>query len=598
MTETCSYHRLTRFLTSHPFRHPKMLMALLMFAVLAGTTLLPAQAMAKVQYRWTQLTHYKHKHKGHKDDLQQAAVLVRAIIDAQDNCPSIQLTSRDRHHTVNSKKKMVIRQSYITAHHFDTIKVCETRITPSDTSHNGIKVTIDNDNENTMTIPDISKGIPLQQMMVFGDTGCRNAKGKTQKKDVQLGCKSTGTTLTDHWPFPQVMKNMNKSLSNKNKPVIIYQGDDRLFDPMTKNGKNDIWTRRHNKIGGWKSEVFDPLHDSTLLNKALWIFMRGNHENCTSQPHENGKPNKQGETGEGWLYFFGNKYENGKEVSHQSRCKALFEKEKIDVIQPYALDFIRELETGIPGNIAQLRLVILDTSHKILQDKVLAAKKEMSNKKFKAYNNGYVKYSEALINHYSKLFKGKIKNFITDGAHAHKEIWLTSHMAFFSLNGKHLKYVTHWVWDALGRSGQRETLSPMITLALGSHLHQFQVVNTNRIDGDYDRPLQIVLGNGGVSLSGGKSHDLGKEYFSLQNATWQSNPKKFKKKATNQSEEWAVFRRLDFGFLDIQVQETNNQTQTIYTPHFLNGESSCKQITSKEGVFTFDCSQLPGKGFK
>lgn len=506
---------------------------------------------AEVQYNWAQLI--PNMGADGKQSNYQASILVRAIITQKKEvkCPKITVT-REGQSGPFIDTKMQERKSYLTKGKFDEIAVCEYTLSSAATN-GGVSVQVKGGTP--ITVSDISKEIPLEQMVVFGDTGCRN-DGKKQKK-----CHPDGKTTTDHWPFPKLTQHAANNLSDLT-PILVYQGDFRLYDPTG----GELWKQKKSKPeGGWEFEVFNPLQESGLLNKGLWIMLRGNHENCT------GQPGKDGETGESWLYFFGQSDQGSS--GKKTRCKTL---SSPGVLPPYALDF----KPGT-GDMKSIRMIFVDAAHKVLEEKVT-----------KKNEKEYIKYADKLIDHYTKMFDKEVKKFITDANDKH--LWWVSHMALFSLNGSTPTYKTHYLWDAMQKSDLvKKKLLSKVSMAFGSHLHQFQIVNSNAKGVSVQRPIQYVIGNSGVTLSGG---DLGQKDAEVRTATWQSKPKDYLAGKPNKSEEWYVGRRVSYGYLDATVSNHNKITfNSIFVEEANNKDEigNCIAVEDQNKTLQVTCSKIP-----
>lgn len=105
-----------------------------------------------------------------------------------------------------------------------------------------------------------------RRIAIVGDTGCR-AKCKSPGN-----CEVQDCADPDKWPFAQIAA----KIAAWDPDLIIHLGDYnyREYDcptPTTCTGPSYGWSQ-------WKADFFDPA--ASLLSKAPWIFVRGNHETC------------------------------------------------------------------------------------------------------------------------------------------------------------------------------------------------------------------------------------------------------------------------------------------------------------------------------
>lgn len=99
------------------------------------------------------------------------------------------------------------------------------------------------------------------KVAIIGDTGCRRKKGSPVQN-----CKSG-------WPFPQIAQ----EIAEWDPDLVLHVGDYYYREAdCDQNGKCQSvpydWKR-------WNKDFFDPA--APLLKNAPWVFVRGNHEECT-----------------------------------------------------------------------------------------------------------------------------------------------------------------------------------------------------------------------------------------------------------------------------------------------------------------------------
>jgi hypothetical protein len=105
---------------------------------------------------------------------------------------------------------------------------------------------------------------PAQSIIVLGDTGCRLVPWQQQ------GCNDVGK-----WPFNAIAREAAK----RNPDLIIHLGDYHYREapcPDTQGAcAGADWGYDWE---AWRQDFFEPA--KPLLDKAPWVFVRGNHEDC------------------------------------------------------------------------------------------------------------------------------------------------------------------------------------------------------------------------------------------------------------------------------------------------------------------------------
>ena len=98
---------------------------------------------------------------------------------------------------------------------------------------------------------------PYKPVLILGDTGCGN-----NNPYLPQDCSKVHS-----WPFKAIIND-----AARNDPRIIIHTGDYRYRNMGNNIKwQDNWA-------DWKADFFEPA--AKILNKAPWIFSRGNHEAC------------------------------------------------------------------------------------------------------------------------------------------------------------------------------------------------------------------------------------------------------------------------------------------------------------------------------
>lgn len=182
--------------------------------------------------------------------------LIARTISKQQECPEINLDGKSF--------KMNLRTSLNDQYLNETVFICEYDVT------NHQKVSINN--QSLKTIP--SK---VKRFVIVGDTGCENAV--FDKAHQNQKCDPEG------WPFQKIMD----KIITLNPDFIIHTGD-MIYQMDKKNNTGKSWFF-------FQEDFFKPAQN--ILNKAPFIFVRGNHERCAIG-------------GEGWFAFF--------DVHEYSKC--------------------------------------------------------------------------------------------------------------------------------------------------------------------------------------------------------------------------------------------------------------------------------------
>lgn len=104
-----------------------------------------------------------------------------------------------------------------------------------------------------------------RRIVVFGDTGCRIAKG-----DRVQACNDPGS-----WPFPEVVRRAAAT----HPDLVIHAGDYLYREEACPAGNAGCAGTPHGfGWDTWEVDFFKPA--DPLLRSAPWIFVRGNHEDC------------------------------------------------------------------------------------------------------------------------------------------------------------------------------------------------------------------------------------------------------------------------------------------------------------------------------
>lgn len=466
---------------------------------LIGLIALPAQAAGP--YSWIQLVPGGKSAEG----LYTARAVARVIVEQEALACADKVTIRlpngaaELATTTRAKPKQG---------KFSGITVCEAVIPAAHTSGSA-EVRVDGELSATLPLPDLSRGIPLEQIIDIGDTGCRN-------NEDQPDCDPKSD-----WPFPTLMDRVVDDYTGdgKSPPLVMHTGDFRLYQPT----EEDIWKSGK---GGWSPEFFEPA--ANLLPKAHWIFVRGNHESCR----------ETGEAGPGWLYFF------DYELKKRRFCDDLpggKHGTEAGFLEPFAMDAV---PAGDP-DAGTIRLVFVDSAHRIRNKSVYSKKGKIKDEA------GYATAMRFKEKYVDRL--NKIAPLLKDDL----PVWIVTHMPLFVVTKEYSdkKYELPLPRDALFDSklvkGDPAPIAK-IPVVLSGHLHRAQLVDPRVKEttvAEVKRPLEYVIGISGVNMSG-KESDL---QWSKVDASWTRLPKSAKKRWRVINEKWHIQRRKEFGFLEARV---------------------------------------------
>lgn len=202
--------------------------------VSAGVTPIPTTSAANAQpVVWTEL----------RPDAAGAAgeLIARAIVARDADCPAA---------TVNGIRWPMATRADGSDPDF-AIKICETTL-PSDATAQIGGVTLK------------PRPRALHKIVVIGDTGCRITDYTAQ------ACNSA----TD-WPFFRVAK----TASTADPDLVIHVGDYHYREKPCAGRAGCAASPYGDNWGTWDAEFFTPA--APLLAAAPWLMLRGNHEDCT-----------------------------------------------------------------------------------------------------------------------------------------------------------------------------------------------------------------------------------------------------------------------------------------------------------------------------
>lgn len=188
-------------------------------------------------------------------------LIARVLLDPSSQCPFIKFDG-----TVEQMRERVHPATRVFG------RLCEKRLP---WANRDIKITIWYPEKDRRLLDYTVRHDP-KSIVVLGDTGCRLAY------HVDQGCHSDAT-----WPFGMIAD----SAANKAPDLILHLGDYYYRETPCKATSVDCQLSPFgDREESWRIDFFTPV--GRLLNKAPWVFVRGNHEDCNRG-------------GYGWFYYLG-----------------------------------------------------------------------------------------------------------------------------------------------------------------------------------------------------------------------------------------------------------------------------------------------------
>lgn len=315
-------------------------------------------------------------------------------------------------------------------------------------------------------LPKVNKNI--EKVTVFGDTGC-----KSSHQDCDLD--------SDNWPFPSLVSKAaqgkfnadvvlhmgdynysgtpgNIKIKGMNQSVQVYDAGDNTNQGLCKipgayYGQNSIGSMSPDSWKHWKSDFFSAA--KPLFSQVPWVFARGNHELCSR-------------AGPGWFYLLDPNSSLLGQYNAQLSCPAANNPTPQILSAPYILQF------------PTLNLAMVDSTN--------------------ACDYGLLN-SENYINQFSIL-----KNLIKTAASDDKPTWIQTHRPIWGVDkldsggscGKNKSNKYCIVNKTMQNAMKQYRLPKAVNLIVSGHMHRFQLVDFK----SDKHPDQLVVGNGGVKLSG------------------------------------------------------------------------------------------------
>ncbi len=381
--------------------------------------------------------------------------LARVVISSDASCSDLKFDWK----TDAGKKVKAVERTNPNPKTFQ-IKVCETLYNQTSKQH------VELGKKQKLELPKIN--LSPNDIAIIGDTGC---KGKS-KQD----CSSESA-----WPF----KYFSKTLAKDKPDLLLHMGDYNyrgtpgsiklnggkvsVYDA----GDNDIkqctsttgWTyysqnnpdlskAKPDNWPDWQADLFKPA--KKLMAKAPWVVLRGNHELCSR-------------AGPGWFYFLdpnSNLLQPGSELACPAD-QSTKSKSPYRFSPTYQLNFENDLS-----------LIIAD-------------------------NANACDATPVSVEPFKSVFEQQSKDIDQlAGSSGKGSTWLLIHRPVWAVKGKN-NQVDEVINQTMEYYLYQDPSLPRSNLAnvdliLSGHRHLFESINFTN---DNDRPIQLVLGNGGVALA-------------------------------------------------------------------------------------------------
>ncbi|SMC36206.1 metallophosphoesterase family protein [Polynucleobacter kasalickyi] len=273
----------------------------------------------------------------------------------------------------------------------------------------------------------------IKKIVVVGDTGCRLKAAEKFYQDCNDQVK---------WPLAKVMA----QAAMKNPDLVIHVGDLHYREspcPESLGGcKDSPWGYGYD---AWKADFFDPA--KPLLEKAAWVYVRGNHEVCSR-------------AGQGWHRFI-----DTNSWDEKRSCNNPANDGHGDYSEPFSVSL---------GKAAQF--IVFDSS------KNGAKQITEKDESFLIYLNQFKKIEQLAVN----------KRFNIFGSHHPLNILLPAKKK--DSESEYQLYPTGFT-NLLASLNGEELLKSPINLTIHGHNHIFEAITY-----EMNRPAEIVSGNSGSSL--------------------------------------------------------------------------------------------------
>lgn len=264
------------------------------------------------------------------------------------------------------------------------------------------------------------------KIVVVGDTGCR-VKGS----DIQ-DCTGNGTG--EVWDFAQVAS----AIAAVNPDAILHVGDYHYREYGTCTNNNCIQSNIGYTWASWKADFFDPA--KTILQQAPWIFVRGNHEDCSR-------------AWKGWFYFLD---PHALPANPWNNCQ--------DYTDPYQL------------MLGSQQVIVMDTA--VIPDDYKATPNPAALQRYTTEFNSVESLS---VNQTSTWLS------------THRPIWAVA--SFIDSGSPAIAATDLTLQQAIAKSNAQALPNPPIDTLLTGHIHLFEMLDFND-----NRPTQLVFGGGATEL--------------------------------------------------------------------------------------------------
>ena len=331
---------------------------------------------------------------------------------------------------------------------------------------------------NQQALPPV--GVNPTRLLVLGDTGCesQNCPGTGAAQPFEAIARAAAAVS----PAPELIVHVGDynyrgtkgsvKVKGSTTTLPVYDaGDDAPDDPECQLtspyvSQNADYSEEPDNWDNWWHDFFQPAH--ALLDRAPWVFVRGNHELCSR-------------AGPGWFYFLDASAAAAVGGSGQLECPFQGGDQPPDdsvfnhlrFVPPYTVD------------LGTLRIAVIDSANAC---------------------DGFA--PEATTRIYTDQLRqvlDDVRPGITTWIATHRPFWATT-MPLTSSAGIPPAYesIDQTLQEALARAvaDGSGTLPDEVRLMVTGHLHAFQSLS---FFGDFvaPRPPQLVIGDSGVALDTG-----------------------------------------------------------------------------------------------
>ncbi len=273
----------------------------------------------------------------------------------------------------------------------------------------------------------------IKRIVLIGDTGCRMKASENAFQPCNDDLK---------WPFARVAQ----SAAALKPDLVVHVGDIHYREspcpPANAGCANSIWGYGYD---AWQADFFSPA--KPLLERAPWVFVRGNHESCFR-------------AGQGWFRFVDSQAWREERSCNQTAFDA-----EADYSEPFAVPVA-----------ADTQLIVFDSSR-------------TQGKPFSTSDLAYGKYAQQM-RQVAALAQLRPNSFFMSH-HPLLAVAPVKDPSRFKPGGN------EGLQSVFGALYPRRLFPPGVSVALHGHVHLFESISFKS-----DHPLSLVLGNSGSAIEG------------------------------------------------------------------------------------------------